>query len=621
MLMIFTAFGRIAKMMTNGRKGEGFLDAEMLYRLFEQADSGPPSRDNPAFFENDFQELIPVETVPEIMGSYLRKEDIILSLARERTSKMKRHFKEGETFFSIFNEDSWKKKADYNYLIKTIHSKVVKPEISQIIKNHNIMSSLEGQGQIVDWFRNNVGADLPKLNFNLTALEKAVLREKVTKGTSTGVRMTSNRGYSVCLALNGSVTAKNKQRFFSWRDKRDTECVYLTDGECLAEAVFIYQCDLMFRRRCESLSVEHEMEDIVYRTMWEGLKKRINDCTCENGFVLVEDLVASHELLDFLVENGYRYRILERSVYNSSQEKAQLFGYLHLAYYAPFQTELPRFWYTYAPEKNDDGLSTYRWRLQAVYFDMFKLLFEEWTLSKKNVQFLIQQKELAATVFQTKKNIPAKYQQVMENSIFNDTYGYVEIDEECDLKLFHEIELEYLALKRTCFRENGDYKGIALRFRKLGRYRAAGIYFPGIGCQCVDIRYPSSFVHEYLHMVDDISGQLSDKYQFLAIREHYSMALKEQLYKLPDGDPMRERLLGHSKYNLDYYCQPTEIFARCGEMYFTSCHQIKNSLLKPEEGIQYPREDDVLLLMLKDYYSKIFPVLAEDISPVQTANR
>ncbi len=621
MSMIFMAIGRMLKVIPYGRKGEGFLNAEMLYRLLEQEDSGLPSRDNPAFFEDDFKELIPVETVPEIMNSYLQKEELILSLARKRTSRMQRHYKEGEAFFSIFKEDSGKRTADYNYITKTVYSKFIKPEISRIIKNYQVMFSPEGQEQIVDWFRNNVGTDLPQLDFNLTALEKAVLKEKVTKGTRTGVKLTSSRGYAVCLSLDGSVKDRDKRRSFSWRDKRDTKYVYITDGECLADAVLTYQCDLLFRRRCESLNEEHRMEDIVYRSMWEDFKKRIDDCTCENGIVLVEDLVAIRELLDFLVESGYRYRIMERSVYNSSQEKTQLFGYLHLAYFAPFQAALPRFWYAYAPKEYDDGLATYRWRLQTVYFKLFKLLFEEWTLSKKNVQFLIQQKELAATVFQTKKNIPAKYQQVMENSIFNDTYGYVEIDEECDLKLFHEIELEYLALKRTCFRESGDYKGIALRFRKLGRYRAAGIYFPGIGCQCVDIRYPSSFGHEYLHMVDDNSGQLSDKYQFLAIREQYAAALKERLHKLPDKDPMKERLLGHSKYNLDYYCRPTEIFARCGEIYFTSCHQIKNSLLMPIEGIPYPREDDVLLLMIKDYYSKIFPILKEDARPALTANR
>lgn len=586
------------------------MKTEILYKLFEQEDSDLPRRDIPAFFVDDFQEL-PVETTPKVLDSYLRREELILSLARKRTSRMQRHYKEGESFFTLFNEESWNRKnKDYRYLVKTIYSKIIKPEISRIITEHP-MNSSEGQELLINWFRNNIGTDFPQLGFNLTALEGTVLREKVTKGTGAGVRLTSSRGHSVCLALDGSVTAKKSKSYFYWRGvkKAESEHVYLAGLECLADAVFTHQCGQLFRCRCESLDKEHRMEDIVYRSMWESLKKRIDACVSEDGIVLIEDCAAVREFLDYLVQNGYQYRILERSAYEASTVKTQLFGYQQLAYYTPFQEKLPSFWYAYAPETYEESLSAYRWQLEMVYYDLFKLLYEEWLLSKKNVEFLNQQKVLAATVFQTKKNIPEKYQNAMKTSIFNDTYGYVEIDEECDLKLFHEIELEYLALKKTCFRETGDYKSIALRFRKLGRYRAAGIYFPGIGCQCVDIRYPSSFTHEYLHMVDDISGQLSDKYHFLPIREQYIRTLKELLHKLPDGDPMKILLLGRSKYNLDYYSQPSEIFARCGEMYFTCCHQIKNSLLKPKEGIQYPREDDVLLLMIEDYYSKIFPVL------------
>ena len=74
---------------------------------------------------------------------------------------------------------------------------------------------------------------------------------------------------------------------------------------------------------------------------------------------------------------------------------------------------------------------------------------------------------------------------------------------------------------------------------------------------------------------------------------------------------IRDRLNGNSKYNLDYYFVPTEVFARCGELYFTRFRGVDNSLLRFERGFDYP-ENEKLLELIKKYYDQHF--LTEEIS-------
>ena len=93
----------------------------------------------------------------------------------------------------------------------------------------------------------------------------------------------------------------------------------------------------------------------------------------------------------------------------------------------------------------------------------------------------------------------------MKRSRFNEMFGYVEFDTDCELKLIGEIEKEFLGFCQEYFSNAfGDrsFMDHAIRFRKLGRHHAWGLYFPTLQCLCVDIRHPGSFIHEFLHMID-----------------------------------------------------------------------------------------------------------------------
>lgn len=203
-----------------------------------------------------------------------------------------------------------------------------------------------------------------------------------------------------------------------------------------------------------------------------------------------------------------------------------------------------------------------------------------------------------AEVYVTKKNIPAKTVNAMSASALNHYFGYVEFDEDVDLTRVHEFEEDFAALQtilhQPCLK---DYE---LRLRKLGRHRAAGLYFPTLRCLCVDLRMLWSTAHEYFHLLDYHYGNLSQKASFEPVYSRYSELLKrdrEQISMICKG----------SKYNMDYYLMPTEVFARCAEMYLVRILTVENSLVEPDskKSFAYP-DDEELMENIKRYFGDVF---------------
>ena len=140
----------------------------------------------------------------------------------------------------------------------------------------------------------------------------------------------------------------------------------------------------------------------------------------------------------------------------------------------------------------------------------------------------------------TKKNIPPKHQDYMKESRFLTVYRYIEVDEDCDLDKMQELEKEFLALGDILGKHPYD---ASIRFRKLGRHHASGLYSPAYQCVCIDVRSPSSYVHEFLHMYDHFHGMLSEGYDFKEIRLQYEACLQEYLSDCEDPD-LKARLNG-----------------------------------------------------------------------------
>lgn len=180
--------------------------------------------------------------------------------------------------------------------------------------------------------------------------------------------------------------------------------------------------------------------------------------------------------------------------------------------------------------------------LHSMYTDQIMLGFQE--------SYDVELGKTQAAVFQTKKHITKEKLALMESSKLLNKFSFVEIDNDIDNDIFRFIESAID--KFPWVLPNGT---VELRFRKLGNYKATGLWFPYMNNLCVDIRDITSFVHEYGHAIDylltkDGRTQLSLQVGFVDIRT--KVFKKYQEMKLQ---------------NIGYFGVPTEIFARAFEVY------------------------------------------------------
>lgn len=216
---------------------------------------------------------------------------------------------------------------------------------------------------------------------------------------------------------------------------------------------------------------------------------------------------------------------------------------------------------------------------------------------------------MAARAYTTKRNIPLYILQEMKSSKLNQYFGFIEYDAEVDLTLVNAIIEEFIKLNRIYF-HGFKCKNIAMRFRKLGRHKALGLYYPSLNTMVVDFRSPSSFVHEYFHMLDDVLGGLSLKSDFFRIVDRYQLIMTESVKK--EEAKGNQLFSKNSKYNLNYYLQNCEIFARCGEIHLFRNLHVVSSLLKHEDthSFAYP-EDNKLNELIDKYYSQLLEHLED----------
>lgn len=256
--------------------------------------------------------------------------------------------------------------------------------------------------------------------------------------------------------------------------------------------------------------------------------------------------------------------------------------------------------------------------LDATQSDMeirFSYLLRDFALHSlhhiiSNIQDTIEEEKLQkkmrgmiARAYTTKRNIPDYILKEMKNSQLNEYFGFIEFDEDVDLCLVDKITAEFRRLNHHHFHDF-KCKNVSLRFRKLGKHHATGLYYPSISTMVVDFRHPQSFVHEYFHLIDDALGNLSLRYDFNNITMRYQYLLTK--YVKDSKKEGSSEIILKGKYDLNYYLRKCEIFARCGEMYlFRNCHVI-SSLLKPEDTkyFCYPKDKE-LDALIQVYYENL----------------
>ena len=224
-----------------------------------------------------------------------------------------------------------------------------------------------------------------------------------------------------------------------------------------------------------------------------------------------------------------------------------------------------------------------------------------------------------AKTYTTKKNIPKKILDFMSCNDFLSMFGFVEADEECDLGKLRKLSNEFRLLANNLYLP--IVKNNSLRFRKLGKLKAAGVYYPSFNTLAVDLDYVSSFVHEMFHMIDSEMDMLSLDSRFEIVLEKYRGCMDEYVDSLNDEKVSDSWYKGKNKYNRDYYRLNTEAFARMGEIYVTEMLGIKSSFAKVDYNsdigkIVYPKNEE-LLYLIKEYYDELFICIKDRFDRVE----
>lgn len=365
------------------------------------------------------------------------------------------------------------------------------------------------------------------------------------------------------------------------------------------------------RKRVREDMKAYGEESVLYRKLLDIQKAVLEKSVDETGVVKVCEGACLPYVTEYMEENGVKYERCSNSMTNLSFPVLQGMDFIPLFLMA----EKPAFVLSFVMASLREGRS-WKWRRfiapagmwwqethTRILVDILWEMTGDYRTQKQEAEYEERLRRDYAGVWETKKNIPEKVLKAMAESSFNDTFGYVEFDETCDLDKIRELEKEWKAVRELL--GLSEYKDTALRFRKLGNHKAVGLYFPFFRCLCVDLRCPSSMVHEVFHMIDFHEGCLSDRYSFYRVRRVYEECLRAAVGALPDGDSVKERMMGRTKYNMSYYLTPSEIFARCGEMYMIRILGVDNSLVKPEEGIEYP-DNTELMEMVRDYFDRYF---------------
>lgn len=224
----------------------------------------------------------------------------------------------------------------------------------------------------------------------------------------------------------------------------------------------------------------------------------------------------------------------------------------------------------------------------------------------------------------TKANINEETQKVMDNTELKEYFKFVELDNDVDLKLFGDFEREMYRVQKVLPKINGTKPD--LRLRKLGNYKAAGLYFPFNKTIALDFRSDStenrdeykpsepgirSFIHEYGHYLDynlvnsdGMTTSLSLEPEFRPIIEKYVGQLKENgIYSQSHGK------------TANYYAVPTEVFARAFEIYVYE-KGLRSPLMKSEDygtEPQYVSFTPEIREEITKYFDKKIPEFGDQI--------
>lgn len=236
-----------------------------------------------------------------------------------------------------------------------------------------------------------------------------------------------------------------------------------------------------------------------------------------------------------------------------------------------------------------------------------------------------------ATKFETKKGVNPGVQYLASQSEFlNYGFSMVEYDNDINRDRIQRVNQEFKSFMDTGLVPsindlNLQDRNFILRFRKLGREHANGLYSDSLKTMIVDSS--ESFMHEYGHLIDYNYGSangneetiLSMNREFEPIVELYTSLLAVGI-----EDDSNSGLAQFISRHMSYYCTPTEIFARCFEDYLFNLSvsgyflgKLDNSTTGGDGEDEYSKymnelsysvcDDDQLHELVMNYFGNLFP--------------
>lgn len=554
------------------------------------------------------------DATPKEDVDYLKKGERITDLAREKFER-----KYGSTFhFTDFEEKILGAKygeLEYPYSSRTDLS-VLKPLATVFRK---LLRSIKEVSDTDDGYvaLKNLFGNYYDLTIEVSNLPRVFIGDFVNEDIALKVTVREGENYQISHGL--SYSAPPKKRRNSFFTSRAIDAPY----EGCTDLAYLFAYLYMLKVVGEEITRAKEENTVFYLENADLLEERYDKLFPEffkNEPLLAEgcfedseipfmeyvlkrpnlETVSRYEPLNQLREHGkIRVSKQDYGIFKKVNEIANIFS-------SPSEERVSPFLQTSTPNKTKRP-NLYRsmpsWGIEiGLWYKLFLDAISEKADDLRTFQYLEGLKKTVATAFITKKNIPEKTLKAMKDSKFNDYFGYVEIDEDVDLGKVSEIAKEFVAVKETFF-DGVDASDKTLRFRKLGKHKALGLYYPFYGCLCVDIHSPSSFIHEWGHLLDYKFGRASKYADFYEIRRTYTALLDREM-----KDDAQWK--GHTKYNRAYYLEPTEIFARSFEIYMSRIKGVKNSLLKDTVGFAYP-EDEYYLRLVKEYFDKFLVTINE----------
>lgn len=209
-----------------------------------------------------------------------------------------------------------------------------------------------------------------------------------------------------------------------------------------------------------------------------------------------------------------------------------------------------------------------------------------------------------ARAFETKKHIKRTHEAKMKDNAFLKRYSYVEIDNDCDLEKFEKLEDEFTKLIGSI-----PYPSLegSFRIKKLGKHRAAGIFFPHVNATIIDLNHVDSMIHEFAHSLDyqfKVGKKiLSECAEFKSILLSYRDEVDEFVRENFNTEKLSD--WNKSSRGKRYFYTPTEIFARSMELYFF--HKgIQTSFLRESYNSYYYPGSTSYLDQVNNYFNDLF---------------